>query len=241
MIQLHDVSFCYQSGQPILDDVELGLGPGLCLLLGPNGCGKSTLLRIAAGIERPDRGQVTIDGHEAWSAEVAARKHLAFLPEQAQITPYATVREVVALVAGLRRQPPEAAKAALAWAGLGGLGHRSVRELSMGQRRRALLATVRIGTPSCLLLDEPLEGMDRRIRSELLSWIAERLAAGATVVLASHQIEPFVAIADRALTIDQGRACLVPDLPSDPDQRLALLEEMARGQYGPASPAAISS
>ena len=124
----------------MLAGVDLEISPGLTLLLGPNGCGKSTLLKLAAGIERPDSGRVEIDGHDLWIDEVAARRGLAYVPEQPDLTPYATVREILDLVCRLRGEPARARREALERVGLGKLAHRSVRELSMGQRRRAVLA-----------------------------------------------------------------------------------------------------
>jgi ABC-2 type transport system ATP-binding protein len=233
MITLDQVWFGYSTGSPVLAGVSLDLGPGMTLLLGPNGCGKSTLLKIAAGIEHPQQGRVTVAGADLWRDEVAARQSLAYLPEQAQITPFATVSEVLALVAALRRQPRAAADQALAWAGLASLGKLSVRELSMGQQRRSLLAAARIGEPQYLLLDEPLEGMDRRIRHDLLAWITRRLAEGATVVVASHQIEPFAETASRLVTVSNGQVAVVDALPRNPAKRLTLIEQMACGQASP--------
>jgi ABC-2 type transport system ATP-binding protein len=230
MIVLDQIWFGYVADNPVLAGIKLELQPGMNLLLGPNGCGKSTLLKIAAGIEHAERGRVTVAGADLWEEEVAARRGLAYLPEQAQITPYATVSEVLSLVASLRRQPQAAAEQALAWAGLSGMGKLSVRELSMGQQRRSLLAALRIGEPDYLLLDEPLEGMDRRIRHDLLVWIEKRLAEGATVVVASHQIEPFTEMATRLVTVGHGQVAVVEDLPESTTERFALVEQMARGE-----------
>jgi ABC-type sulfate/molybdate transport systems ATPase subunit len=118
---------------------------------------------------------------------------------------------------------------ALEWAGLGGLGGRTVRELSRGQRRRATLAAAAIGTPSCLLLDEPLDGMDRAFRSEIIRWLVGHLEAGALALVVSHDLEPFAELADRAVTVRQGRCQLVDPLPPVGPERLEVLEGLARG------------
>ncbi|HZF13113.1 MAG TPA: ABC transporter ATP-binding protein, partial [Thermoanaerobaculia bacterium] len=171
MIRLSGIGFSYGRGEPVLAEAEANLGPGLTLLVGPNGCGKSTLLKIAAGVELPDRGRVEIDGHDLWTNEVAARRSLAYVPEQPDLTPYATVREILGLVCRLRGEPRQAGEAALEKVGLAALAHRSVRELSMGQRRRAVLAAAFVGRPDHVLLDEPLEAMDRGARDDVLAWI----------------------------------------------------------------------
>jgi ABC-type multidrug transport system ATPase subunit len=230
MIHFRGVSFSYERRQPpILAGVDLDLPAGLTLLVGPNGCGKSTLLKLAAGIDQPDAGHVEVNGHDLWQAEVAARASLAFVPEQPDLTPYATIAEILALVCRLRGEPAAAAGAALALAGLESLAHRSIRQLSMGQRRRAVLAAALIGKPSCLLLDEPLEAMDRAARAAILAWLAERRAAGALLLVASHDLDPFLDLAARALTVRHGRCRLVDPLPADPAARAALLESLARG------------
>ncbi len=243
MIRCQGVTFAYRPRQPVLTGVDLALPAGLTLLAGPNGCGKSTLLRLCAGIDAPDAGRIEIGGHDLWTAEVAARADLAFVPEQPDLTPYATVGEILALVCRLRGEPAASAGVALAAAGLGGsaaagagqgsaggLAQRSVRELSLGQRRRAVLAAALIGAPGHLLLDEPLEAMDRGARDGILAWIAARRAAGATLVVSSHDLEPLAPLADRALTVRQGRCLLLEPLPAEPAARLERLERLARGE-----------
>ena len=226
-IRLAEISFSY-GGEPVLTGAEAEIPAGLTLLVGPNGCGKSTLLKIAAGVEAPDSGTVQVGGYDLWKNEVEARRGLAYVPEQPDLTPYATIGEILTLVCRLRGEPPSRAAEALSLVGLGDLAHRSVRELSMGQRRRAVLAAARVGAPDHLLLDEPLEAMDRGARDSILAWIDERVAAGAAVLVVSHDLEPFVHRAARALTVQAGR-CLARDLPADFESRAALLERLARG------------
>lgn len=232
MIRFDRVSFHYRPAEPVLDRVDLELGPGLALLVGPNGCGKSTLLKLAAGIERPDEGAIALAGHDLWrdpQSEVEARRGLAYVPEQPDLTPYATLGEIVRLVCRLRGEPVESAAAALDRAGMGALARRSVRELSMGQRRRAILAAAFVGAPRIVLLDEPLEAMDRSARGQILDWIDALIAAGATVVVVSHDLAPFGERAGRFLSVGQGRVVEVAPLPPDPGDRMALLERLASG------------
>jgi ABC-type multidrug transport system ATPase subunit len=230
LIRFQEVTFAYRRGEPVLLRVSVELAAGLTLIVGPNGCGKSTLLKLAAGIEPPDGGRIEVGGHDLGSAEVAARAGLAFVPEQPDLTPYATVAEILALVCALRGEPPESVAAALAFTGLDGLAQRTVRELSLGQRRRAVLAAATIGHPTHLLLDEPLEAMDRAARDLVLGWIERRRCAGAVLLVASHDLEPFAAMATSALTIRAGRSRIVTPLPTDPAAALRLLESLARGE-----------
>jgi ABC-type multidrug transport system ATPase subunit len=229
MIRFEGVCFSYRQGEPVLKDIDLNVGSGLTLVLGPNGSGKSTLLKIAAGIERPDRGKAEILGHDLWQDEIAARQKLAYIPEQPDLTPYATIRDVVYLVCRLRSEPLQRGREVLERVGLWGVANRSIRQLSSGQRRRAVLASAWIGSPQVAILDEPMESMDRAIREEILSWIDRLLYAGAAVVIATHEIEPFIDKAVRALVTVDGRCRQLEQLPGDAAGRLACLEAYSRG------------
>ncbi len=229
MIRFQNVTFSYEMEEKVLHSVNLELHPGLSLLLGPNGCGKSTLLKLASGVEIPDSGHIAIDGHDLWKEEVPARKGLAYLPEHPDLTPYASIKEILDFVCRLREQPLEEGKKALEFFGLQHLAHRTVRELSMGQRRRAVFAACLVGTPSHILLDEPLEGMDRHIQREILEWIENHVKSGAIVVVVSHMIEPFIDLASASVTIQSGKAFRFKELPQLYEKRLAFLEQLAEG------------
>jgi len=230
MIRFEGVRFDYGVDGPALQETDLDIGAGLTLLLGPNGAGKTTLLKLAAGVERPRTGRVSVDGRDLWSDEAAARLRLAYVPEQPDLTPYATLRELMRLVCLLRGEPTQHGTEALARAGLEAVADRTVRELSLGQRRRALLAAAFIGHPPTLLLDEPLEGMDRAMRRFLVTWVERETSGGATVLVATHEIEPFAALASRAVALADGHATLWEQLSSVSAERLRQLEALARGE-----------
>ena len=130
----------------------------------------------------------------------------------------------------LRGEPLDRAASALAEAGLAERANASVRELSAGQRRRALLAAAWVGVPRVALLDEPLESLDIGLRDRVLGWIAGLVASRATVVVVSHQLEPFASMATAAVTVRNGRAVGPIDLPRAAAERLAILERLARGE-----------
>lgn len=233
-IKLHEVSFGYHRSTPVLHDLDLEIGPGLTLLLGPNGGGKSTLLKVAAGVEQPDDGRVQVNGHDLWRDEAEARRDLAYLPEEPDLTPYASVLEVLCLVCRLRGEADARAVEALSAAGLQGLGHRSVRQLSKGQRRRALVAAAWIGNPRTLLLDEPLDAMDQNMRQRLLTWLEEIRTDGGLALVVSHEVGPLAHLADGAIAVKNGRAYRFDTLPSETTERLEFLQALARGEIHPA-------
>jgi ABC-2 type transport system ATP-binding protein len=228
MIVFRGVWFGYDARRIVLRDLELQITPGLTLVLGGNGSGKSTLLKLAAGVERPERGTVSVAGHDLWSRERTAREQLAYVPDQPDLTPYASIGEILQLVARLRGQPRARAHEALEWAGLDALERRTVRALSAGQRRRVALAAARIGAPDTLILDEPLEALDRDLRDAIVGWVAAARAAARVVVVATHDVAPFAADADAAVVLAGGRASLAGRLPRDPGARRTFLEGLGR-------------
>jgi ABC-2 type transport system ATP-binding protein len=227
MIVFDDVRFGYDRSIPVVATGRLEIGSGLTLLLGPNGSGKSTLLRLAAGVEHPDAGTITVGGIDLWKDEAAARRPIAYVPEQPELTPFASVLEVLRLVARLREQRLDAAERALERAGLQALRARSIREMSMGQRRRAVLAAAWIGSPRVVLLDEPLEGMDRDTQVAILAWVHDLDATDVTVVVATHDLEPFVSLARAAIGFRGAEPGLV-SLPVEIEPKRRVLENLAR-------------
>lgn len=239
LIELHDVQFRYHrrsrwwgrraSDPPDLECEALRLQAGLTLLLGPNGSGKSTLLKLLAGVESPETGTIRIDGRDLWKEERDARLGLAYVPEQPDLTPYAAVDEVIRLVCSLRRVPAAAGQRTLAMVGMEDLGHRSVRELSLGQRRRILFAAAFVGEPSVILLDEPLVALDLGTRAVVLEWLEHRIRAGAAAIVSTHEIDPFVASVKNAVVMKRGRPAELP-VPRAESERLTQLSGWARGE-----------
>jgi ABC-2 type transport system ATP-binding protein len=187
------------------------------------------LLRIVAGVERPDAGTVTIEGLDLWRHEVAARRPLAYVPEHPDLSPYASLLEILRLVCRLRGEPIGRATAALAEVGLAERAQASVRELSAGLRRRALLAAAYVGQPRVVLLDEPLESLDRGLQDQVLDWIADLVWRQAAVVVVSHQFDPFVAMAGAVVALREGRGIGPIELAPKVAARAGVIERLARG------------
>jgi len=229
-IEFRGVTFGYYRQAPVVHDVSLNVESGLTLVLGPNGSGKSTLLKLAAGVEKPDSGHVLVNGHDLWADELPARRDLAYVPEEPDLTPYASVAEILHLVCRLRGEPSGQVAEALSAAGLEHLGGRSVRQLSKGERRRALLAAAWIGKPRTLLLDEPLDAVDQRMRQHLLAWVEETLRHGGLAFVVGHEIGPLAPLAQRAIAVRQGTTQCFNELPAELPERIRLLERLARGE-----------
>jgi ABC-type multidrug transport system ATPase subunit len=191
-----------------LQELELACPAGsMTCLIGPNGAGKSTALALAAGLLSPTAGRVRVEGRDAGPPAVAAS--LGYLPQRSAFHPLLTVGEVVDLVAALRGADAGARRDALELSGLEAVVSRPAGELSGGWLRRLGLSSALLGTPRLLLLDEPFVGLDPQTLDRLLSHIEARLAAGAAVVVASHDFEVLDRLAPRTAVLDEGRLQLV--------------------------------
>ncbi len=215
-LRMEGVAFAYDDRSQIFSDLNLEVTSGVTVLSGENGSGKTTLLKLAAGVEKPDAGRILVNGSDLWRREVAARSDLAFVPQEPDITPFATIREVLRLVCRLRSQRVERAEEVLIETELEAEADLSVRELSRGQRRRVLLAAAWIGMPRTVVLDEPLDAMDEHWRGRIHQWLAALREAGGLALFATHEAGSLAEFADRFLVLRNGEVLEVDSL-SDAD------------------------
>lgn len=201
-VEVHDVCVELDPGtgpRDVLRGIDLTICRGERIaLMGRNGAGKSTLLRACAGLIDPVRGRVrTLGG-------------CALLPQSPGDL---LVRERVG-----EELPGEAGRRALASVGLGWAEDRDPRDLSGGERQRLALAIAMAGRgaggspPGLVCLDEPTRGMDRTRKEELAGWIRELAAAGAAVVVATHDVELAASFAERVVLLGEGE--VIADGPS---------------------------
>jgi len=189
------------SGEPVLVDVTFTLtGPGLVQVLGPNGAGKTTLLRAIAGLVKPVRGRVVIDGVDVTGDPARAGKLLGLVPQRPPVsrTNPITVFELVASRASfsrpwprvrLRGEEARAAEAALEAAGVPREAwRRRLWELSGGQLMRSFIARALVAEPRVLLMDEPLAPVDPAGKVRLARLIGG-LSGDRLVLVTSHDPE----------------------------------------------------
>jgi len=179
------------------------------LLQGPNGAGKTTLLRLCAGLVRPESGQAQVLGHDLSVDGRAVRRQVAMLGHATGLYEDLSVAENVsfwAQAAGLGKSlAAQRATGALARMGLDErLLSLPVSRLSAGQRRRASLAALAVRRPQLWLLDEPHAGLDQTGRNVVDELISGAVAAGATVLVASHELERVRSLNPRVVTVAGG-------------------------------------
>lgn len=204
-------------GPPALDDLSVTVDPGTTLaVLGPSGCGKSTLLRLIAGLETPDSGRVLLGGTELSRPGFAVdpdRRGINMVFQNYALWPHLRVRDIIGY--GLRhgrhrvgRTTREARVAELVeLLQLGGLEDRRPAEISGGQQQRVAIARALATEPGLLLFDEPLSNLDVQLRGTMRTELATLLARlHTTVVYVTHDVTEALALADRILVLDKGRA-----------------------------------
>ncbi|WP_101296614.1 ABC transporter ATP-binding protein [Halegenticoccus soli] len=211
VLELAGVSKRY-GAETVISDLSLSVQRGEILtLLGPSGCGKTTTLRLIAGLERPDGGEVRLDGEVVSGAEAFVppeKRGIGVVFQEFALFPHLTARENVAFglkgrdAADRERRVDEL----LDLVNLETRGERYPSELSGGQQQRVALARSLAPEPEILLLDEPFSNLDVDLRVEMREEVRRIIKrAGVTAVSVTHDQEEAMSISDRVAVVNDGR------------------------------------
>ena len=239
-VRVKGASRAFDGGVTVLDGLDLDIAAGsFVALLGPSGCGKSTLLRLIAGLDRADRGEVSLEEPEARESTSLAlpRGRIAFVFQDAHLLPWRRVLDNAALPLELSGVPASERRAAaaetLAEVGLADAMTRFPAELSGGMKMRVSLARALVTRPRILLLDEPFGALDELTRNRLddqLRALWRRLSM--TVLFVTHSITEAAYLAERAVVFSRRPARVVLDraidLPLDRDAAVRTEPAFAR-------------
>ncbi|MGB2799790.1 MAG: heme ABC transporter ATP-binding protein [Dehalococcoidia bacterium] len=215
MINLNQVSFSYNE-TPVLHHIDLVVKEGeMVALLGPNGSGKTTLIKLAAGVLRPNKGDIYLNGsrlNRLKRREVA--QQVAVVPQQF-FTPFTfTLREVVLLgrtpflkaFSDERSSDGQVVENAMDIVGINDLKERYFNELSGGERQKAVLAMALAQEPKLLLLDEPTAHLDINHQVEIIELVRNlNRVQGLTVIGAMHDLNMASLYFDRLILLKDGR------------------------------------
>jgi heme ABC exporter ATP-binding subunit CcmA len=192
---------------PALAGVDLTVEQGeIVLLRGPNGAGKTTLLRVCAGLQPITRGSGTVLGCDLAAQREEIRRRVGLLGHRNGLYLDLTVAENVRFWGATVGATADELDAAMARMGLDGrLADLPVRRLSAGQQRRTALACLVARRARLWLLDEPHSGLDAAGRDELDGILRQAAAAGATIMVASHELERAGRLATRAVDVVAGQ------------------------------------
>jgi putative ABC transport system ATP-binding protein len=205
LFELKDVSLD-RGGRRVLDGLNASIPDGVTALVGPSGSGKSTVLRLLDRLADPDEGTVSYRGRDVRELDpLDLRREVCLVPQLPALLP-GTVASNVEFAAELAGRQPDL-EAVIRQAGLdASLAERNVKELSVGEQQRAMLARALVQGPDVLLLDEPTSALDGEARSAVETTIA-RLSGelDASIVLVTHDEDQAERLAGTILRMDAGR------------------------------------
>ena len=224
-VQIDSLTRTYGNGPgavTALDRVTLAFPAGsFTAVMGPSGSGKSTLLQCAAGLDRPDAGEVSINGTRLGglgetALTVLRREQIGFIFQSFNLMPSLTAAQNVELPLRLagRRPEPEAIEAALSAVGLADRARHRPSELSGGQQQRVAIARALVTGPRVLFADEPTGALDTGTSREVLRLLRTLVAEqGQTIIMVTH--DPVAAAgADRVVFLADGRIAGTLDRPT---------------------------
>ncbi len=211
-LRLRGLTKTYRSGlrrrrETVLGKVDLDLGAGQVVgLVGPNGSGKSTLLRIAAGVERPSAGEVSLFGRPV--SDPHARRRLGYLPEGSPFPGTVRARSMLEFLGAARGLTSSDRRARTRelfdCVGLSGAADKRLGRFSKGMLRRFGLAQAFLLNEGVVLLDEPMDGLDARGFSAFAALMDRARRAGVAVVLCSHGLGEILQHCDEMVVLIEG-------------------------------------
>ena len=191
-------------------DVSFGIEKGhLAALLGPSGSGKTTILRMIAGLDRPDDGDILVEGKRI-NEIPGSRRGIGFVFQNYALFRYMTVEKNIAFGLEIQKKSKKEIKERvdelLELTSMKDLGKRYPHQLSGGQRQRVAFARALAPNPHLLLLDEPFAAIDAKVRRELRNWMKEMIGqVGVTSIFVTHDQEEAMEVADTIIVTNEGR------------------------------------
>ncbi|MEV5408418.1 ABC transporter ATP-binding protein [Thermopolyspora sp. NPDC052614] len=220
MLRIEDLAHTYGRGEKAhraIDGITLNVAENeLVSIVGPSGCGKSTLIRCIAGLIRPTRGRVLLEGSPI--EQVPDNLAVVFQDYSRSLFPWMSVAENIALPLrrkGLNRvQRAAATQEALEQVGLDGAGRKHPWELSGGMQQRVSIARALAYRPALMLMDEPFGSVDAQTREDLEDLLLRvRDHHKMTIILITHDIDESVYVGDRVVVLSSAPATVRGDLP----------------------------
>lgn len=217
MLKVEHVSFSYEKGNPVLEDLSFHIAPGERVgLIGANGVGKSTLMKLFLGLLPCQQGEIYVGGSLVSRENLArVRRTLGFVLQDSDNQMFMpTVYEdmmFAPLNHGLGREEAEKrVDAVLERLGLTELKHRYNHKISQGEKRMASIATILAMDPAILLMDEPTTALDPYNRRKVIRTIG---ALPQTILIASHDLDMILDTCGRVILLSQGK--IAADGPAD--------------------------
>lgn len=234
-LKINNLSFKYGFKKPIYKDFSLTVGEGITLLLGANGSGKSTLFKLICGVLLPGKGNIELysDGSPVKSSEMKSK--IAYIPQEFELFPSFTVREVLTYICGARDKTlskaeiKEQVNKAAVLADIEKYIDSKIKTLSGGTRQRVGIAQSILGDPSFIIADEPTAGLDPKQRERYHS-IVKKMAENRSFLISTHLYED-VEYYDNVIVISNGelkfqgtKEELIRSVPAEEGSEITLKE-----------------
>ncbi|HEX4125024.1 MAG TPA: ABC transporter ATP-binding protein, partial [Tepidisphaeraceae bacterium] len=207
LIQVSDFFKAYR-GAVAVEDLSFDVRPGQIMgLLGPNGAGKTTTMRAITGIIPPTRGRLLVAGHDVSIDPVAAKRMLAYVPDEPRMFDALTVWEHLQFIASAYqlRDFQADAMALLEQFELVGKRDALIQELSRGMRQKVAICCAYLHRPRAILFDEPVTGLDPHGIRTMKESVRQRAAGGAAIIVSSHLLSLIGDLCTHLLILHHGR------------------------------------
>ena len=188
MIEIRNLDFSYKK-TAVFHNISLTFAPGSIYgLLGENGVGKTTLLKLICGLQQPQQGSCTVDGHVSFDRDPEMLQNIVFLPDEVTMPDNATPKDYVSELAPF--YPNYAYGTFLhLMQEMGVEPEKKFREMSFGQQKKSLIAcALSLGT-DYVLLDEPTNGLDIPSKADFRTLLSKRATEGTTIIISTHQVK----------------------------------------------------
>ncbi|HXF94910.1 MAG TPA: ABC transporter ATP-binding protein [Gemmatimonadales bacterium] len=209
MIRLENLTKLYGSFVAV-DDISLEVPRGVLYgFLGPNGAGKTTTLRMIAGILRPTQGRVLLGGDDVHQRPLVAKQRLGFIPDRPFVYDKLTGAEFLRFVAGLYGQDGEAVERRihelLEVFELTSWKDELIEAYSHGMRQKLIISSALIHRPECIVVDEPMVGLDPKGARLLKDIFRQFVGRGGTVLMSTHTLEVAEVMCDQIAIMQHGK------------------------------------
>lgn len=212
LVKIKNLSYQYDGGSPVLQNINLAINAGEFLaLMGENGSGKTTLAKNINGLLNPASGSVEICGVDTCESSVAQlARYIGYVFQNPNLHLFTdTVAEEISFTMKNLHFPADEMKkqleSMLAAFGLVSSRGNYPRALSGGEKQRVALASVQAAAPKVLILDEPTRGMEYGLKKKLMEYLADYCRQGNAVILITHDVETVAEYARRVLILDDGK------------------------------------
>jgi ABC-2 type transport system ATP-binding protein len=212
-IEVKNITKIYRKGVrgvkvPAVTDLSFSVNKGTITgFVGPNGAGKTTTIKMITGLAFPTAGNIHINGKDA--SEVKSRAGVAYLSEQPYFYTHLTVTEMLRFTAHLIELPPSSISGEIGRVlQLVEMAHKKdakIKELSKGMQQRINMASTLLGSPTTLILDEPMSGMDPPGRRLFRKLIAQLHEEGSTLFFSTHVLEDIETLCDDVVVLQEGK------------------------------------